>query len=358
MNTIEWFFTNISHLLPLAIAIAIISLILFLTRTLMEKRYSGSSDQRFKIQLVMLFLSFIGLLIIIIVAPLSDSQQGQLLSLIGILLSAAIALSSTTFVGNAMAGMMLRAVRSFKAGDFIRVGDYFGRVTERGLFHIEIQTEDRDLTTLPNLFLVTNPVKVTSSSGTVVTAEVSLGYDVSRNKIKELLQEAALAAELNDPFVHVISLGDFSVTYRVAGMLLEVKQLITVRSRLREMMLDKLHEAGIEIVSPNFMNTRSLASEVQFIPRKEKTKRTETKPQQDTVLEELVFDKAEEAESLEKLQQRYALLGESLKDLKEKIKQTEAEMEKSKLTKECEQIELRRERLLEYIKNRKEENKK
>ena len=69
-------------------------------------------------------------------------------------------------------------------------------------------------------------------------------------------------------------------------------------------------------------------------------------------------DKAEEAESLEKLQQRYALLGESLKDLKEKIKQTEAEMEKSKLTKECEQIELRRERLLEYIKNRKEENKK
>jgi len=37
------------------------------------------------------------------------------------------------------------------------VGDYFGRVTERGLFHVEIQTEDRDLATLPNMFLVSQP---------------------------------------------------------------------------------------------------------------------------------------------------------------------------------------------------------
>ena len=45
-------------------------------------------------------------------------------------------LSSTTFIGNIMAGLMLRVVRSFRPGDFVHVGDYFGRVSEQSLFHV------------------------------------------------------------------------------------------------------------------------------------------------------------------------------------------------------------------------------
>ena len=63
----------------------------------------------------------------------------------------------------------LRAVRNFRMGDFIRVAEHFGRVSERGLFHTEIQTENRDLTTLPNLFLVTHPVTTIRTSGTIVS---------------------------------------------------------------------------------------------------------------------------------------------------------------------------------------------
>jgi small-conductance mechanosensitive channel len=99
--------------------------VILVVRFILDKRYEGKPDQRFRLQLTLLVLSFIGLLIIIVVSPLSDTQQGQILSLIGILLSAAIALSSTTFVGNAMAGLMLRAVRSFGLGDFIRIGEHF-----------------------------------------------------------------------------------------------------------------------------------------------------------------------------------------------------------------------------------------
>ena len=63
-------------------------------------------------------------------------------------------------------------MRNFRPGDFVRVGERLGRVTERGLFHTEIQTEDRDLTTLPNLYLVTNPVTVVRASGTIVSTTV------------------------------------------------------------------------------------------------------------------------------------------------------------------------------------------
>jgi hypothetical protein len=40
---------------------------------------------------------------------------------------------------------MLRWIRNFKAGDFIEVKGFFRRTTERGMFHTEIQNEERDL---------------------------------------------------------------------------------------------------------------------------------------------------------------------------------------------------------------------
>jgi small conductance mechanosensitive channel len=235
-------------------------------RRLLDRRYQGQADKNMKLQLIVLLLSLVLIVILIIVSPINDNQKGQILSLIGIVLSAAIALSSTTFVGNAMAGLMLRAVKGFKVGDFVSVGDYFGRVSERGLFHVEIQTEQRDLATLPNLHLVTHPVKVIRSSGTVIWAEVSLGYDIPRARVKDALLKAAEKCELQESFVHVMQLGDFSVLYRVSGLLADVKQLLSARSRIRECVLDELHGAGIEIVSPSFMNTRQLPADQKIIP--------------------------------------------------------------------------------------------
>lgn len=250
------------------------------------------------------------------VLHIGDATRGQLLTLIGILLSAAIALSSTTFLGNAMAGIMLRAVRSFGTGDFIRCGEHFGRVSERGLFHTEIQTEDRDLTTLPNLYLVTHPVTTVRPSGTIVSATVSLGYDVSRSEVEARLIDAAQRAELREPFVQILELGDFSVTYRIAGLLAEVKQILSVRSRLRGCVMDALHEAGIEIVSPRFMNTRDLAPDRLFVPEvgaRSPLASPVTKP------EDLVFDKAEEAESLESLRASHAVLQQQIADLEKRM---------------------------------------
>lgn len=156
MQILEWLREDLSGLLPVAAEIVVVLVALFVIRRLLDKRYSHIPDRQFRLQVIMVGLSLLGLLVIIVSLPIGDVARGQLLSLLGILLTAMIALSSTTFIGNAMAGMMLRAVRSFRAGDFIRVEEHFGRVSERGLFHVEIQTEDRDLTTLPNLYLVTS----------------------------------------------------------------------------------------------------------------------------------------------------------------------------------------------------------
>lgn len=297
-------------------------------RKFLDKRLSGQAEKSMKLQLLVMFLFLVVLILIIIVSPLNDNQKGQILGLVGIVLSAAIALSSTTFLGNAMAGLMLRSVKAFRPGDFVSVGDSFGRVTERGLFHVEIQTEFRDLVTLPNLHLVTNPVKVVRSTGTVVSTEVSLGYNIPRGLIKDALIRAAEKSELQEPFVHVIELGDFSIVYRVSGLLTEVKQLLSARSHIRENVMDELHEAGIEIVSPTFMNTRQLSPEDRMIPKvtlEGESEMPEAAP------EAVVFDKAEEAQSVEQLRHRYEKLGADIVDLEKNMKESGNDRERKKL---------------------------
>ena len=357
MEILKSLYENIFSIIPVSLVLVISVLVIIAARYFIDRQFKNSPGRPFRRQVFTIVFSFVALLLIVLAMPINDSSRGQLLSLIGIIFSAAIALSSTTFVGNAFAGMMLRAVQSFRSGDFIKVGDYFGRVSERGLFHIEIQTEDRDLITMPNLFIVTNPVKVTRSSGTIVSAEISLGYDISHLTIEKLLLEAAKNAELDEPFVNIVTLGDFSVTYRVAGLLREVKQLISARSLLREKVLDSMHKAGVEIVSPTFMNTRALNENKFFIPKNNKIEETSELAKDKSTPENIVFDKAEQAETLENMRRRYEALGDEITAVKERQKEANEETALDELKLHKEWLEHRRTKLAEIIKKKENEEK-
>jgi len=309
-------FKELSDFFPIIIVASVTAIVLPLYfRFVIRPKGVDISNSRWTRQ-----LSFAGLILCFVVAiflalPVSDSMKGQLFNLLGIALTATIALSSTTFVGNAMAGFMLRAIDAIRPGDFLKVGEHVGRVSEQGILHTEIQTEDRDLTTLPNLYLVTSAVTVVRSSGTIISATVSLGYDISRTKVETLLLEAGERAGLKEPFVQVLELGDFSVNYRIAGFLEEVKYLISFRSKLRGHMLDVLHENQVEIVSPNFMNQRVYPVDKSFIPRPSKSKvEVETKAPED-----LIFDKADEAQSVDKIREWIQLNTVEIQTLSEQL---------------------------------------
>ncbi|MEL6431378.1 MAG: mechanosensitive ion channel domain-containing protein [Planctomycetota bacterium] len=244
-------------------------------------------------QLALFLVVLVSVLAVVVTVPLENEIRKELFQLVGIVLSAAVALSSTTFLGNLIAGGMLRTVSHFDLGDWIRVGDHFGRVTERGLLHTEIQTADRDLTTLPNLLLATEPVKVVRQSGTIVQAEVGLGYDVPHARVEEALLAAAAAVGLTDPYVAVDALGDYAVMYRVAGKLAEVDELLSRRSRLRRQMLDELHERGIEIMSPAYHAVSQRRASEPVIPGETGGAREGHRPP-----EAIAFDKADRAKEI------------------------------------------------------------
>lgn len=308
---------------PVAV-IAILVACLIGLHLLLGRIRKDHPERALRHQVMMSAATLIAIFLTVVFLPVSESLRGQILSLLGILLSATIALSSTTFLGNALAGILLRSVKSFRSGDFIYINDQFGRVSGRGLFHIEIQTEDRDLVTLPNLYVTTNPVKVIRASGTIISAEVSIGYDIPHRQVDTLLQHAATAAGLQEPFVYIMRLQDFSILYRVNGMLAEVKQLLSARSHLNAAILDSLHGAGVEIVSPNFMNTRDVGGQkfaaqpvTQEIPA-DKVREPE----------EIIFDKAEKAATLEEQKASVEEIGEHIETLKDAM--TKADDDKKK----------------------------
>jgi small-conductance mechanosensitive channel len=291
---------------------------------------------------VLVLLSVVaGVIGVLLTLPIGETLRIQLLTILGIIVSAIITLSSTTFVGNAMAGFMLRALRKFSVGDYIRVDEQFGRVSEVGIFQTEIQTEESNLVTLPNLYLVTKPLTVvrTSGTGTVISATVSLGYDVPHRKIEKILTRAAAQTGLGEPFVQILELSDFSVNYRCAGLLTDAKKLLAASSLLRRNMLDMLHDGGIEIVSPTFMNQRVFATDRAFIPAAPEPTEPEEKGPAPVPKEEVLFDKAEKAASVEELRAHLEKLEKHRAEIHAALKESKGDAHKERYKKSLKRLQ-------------------
>jgi len=325
-------FEALWQLTPLVLLLVLAFLLIWGVNRFAFERLGLLEDNRLLRQVIVIALAGISVVLAVLLLPVGEETKGHLLSLIGLLLTAIIAMSSTTLASNAMAGLMLRSTRSFRVGDFVRIGTHFGRVTEIGLFHTEIQTSNRDLTTLPNAFIATNPATVVRHSGTVIEATISLGYDVPHDRAEELLLKAAADTGLEDAFVLILDLGNFAVTYRIAGFLSETKRLVSAGTVLRRAVLDTLHRGGIEIASPTLMTQRRLGEHERIAPQQQRATKVR---QQGPLPEDIVFDKAEEAERLEQLRLERKQIAQQLKEMEAGLaeldeagrKQAQAEME-------------------------------
>lgn len=291
---------------PVSIAMVLI-ILLFINSWIFKKvKFTNLYGNILKNSIATLVV-FVGLIVFILSLPIDKSLKGQILSFLAIVVSAGIALSSTTILGNLIAGIMNNSMNRFKIGDLIRITDLQGRVTKKSIFHTEIQLEDSNLMSIPNLYIATNPVKLTRKTDTVISTSVSLGYDIPHSMIEESLKEAATLTGLSNPYVYIMSLGDYSVGYRIHGFLQDSSKYFSTKSLLNANVMDVLHKKKIEIVSPTFMNQRNV-SEKNFIPNE--VINTPKAKDEDTP-ENLIFDEAIKKEKIENKK-------DELKDLKDK----------------------------------------
>ena len=306
--------------MPLFFTVISVLLVLWIAHMLLIARQTDlGSEKLFPRLLTMMGLTLIGMVVIVLAIPVESDTRNQIIGLIGLVISAVFVFSSGNIFANLMAGILLRVTSPFRVGDFIQVNEHFGRVAERGLFDTEVQSESRELIAIPNTLLVTHPVATVRNSGVIVSTTLSLAYDLNHNQIRPLLLEAATTSGLKEPFVHIQALGDFSITYRISGVLTEAKELIAARSNLRIAVLDILHREHIEIVPSG---QRQLDAAEKALLRSARQREKQKAWVDNTVAEEIVFDKAEQAEqfSTEKSQ-----LHGGIAALEEQLKTAEGE---------------------------------
>jgi len=332
--------------------------VLALTRFILSRAGTDRRGVPYKRQIASTVIGLVGVFAAVVFLPIEPDVREQILSLLGVLLSAVVAFSSTSLVGNAMAGIMMRLTRSYRPGDFVEVGDIVGRVTDQGLFHTEVQLITRDIVALPNLYLSRNPVHVTRSSGTFVAVDVSLGYEIGHKAVDDALSLAVEQAGLEEPFVLIDELFDHAIRYRVHGLLKDTKELLSARSRLRRAVVNALHAADIQIVSPSFMNRVEYPTDRKFIPNPTETaKRSEDPSETSDKVEAIAFDRAEEAESIERLYALQEKLRREREEISSKIKEAEDREAKRRLEAEREKIDGRIERTAEIVEQREKERK-
>ncbi len=316
----EHIFKIFEALIEPTVVLLVLIILLIFNSWIFKKIKSTTSNGNITKGAISFFIVFIGILAFILILPIDKNLKGQILAFLGIIVSAGIALSSTTVLGNLMAGIMNNSMNRFRNGDLIKIGDFHGRVIKKSIFHTEIQLEDSNFITIPNLYIANNPVKLVRKTNTVISTSVSLGYDISRDKIEKALKGAAISAGLSDPYVYTTSLGDFSVVYKIHGFLEDSSKYFSTSSLLNAKVMDKLHDEKIEIVSPTFMNQRRV-DEKEFIPRKAITK---TESIDERSPEDLIFDKAIKSgkteikkDYLKEIDKKQEVLKDKLKDLKD-----------------------------------------
>jgi hypothetical protein len=130
---------------------------------------------------------------------------------------------------------------------------------------------------------------------------------------------------------------------------------VSEQSLLNGAVMDALHGDGIEIVSPFFRNVRSLPDDRRFMSKTRAAARSEKARLSKS--EELAFDKADAAESLDEMREQMKKIDEKTALLAEQLKQAKELAERESLEGARSRLESRKQALSALIVEREEERK-
>lgn len=176
-----------------------------------------------------------------------------------------LTLGSSGVVGQAMSGLVLMYARALRQGDYVKVGDVEGTVTELGLLSTKIRSNKLEEITIPSAVVLGNTVlnysRLAAERGVILHTEVTIGYDAPWRQVHALLLEAArrTSSLRNDPapFVRQRSLSDFYVAYELNAYCDTPHRRRAALSELHAHIQDTFNEHGVQIMSPHYEGDKS-----------------------------------------------------------------------------------------------------
>ncbi len=182
---------------------------------------------------------------------------------LSVLIGLMVSLGASSLVGQAASGLILTYTRTLRIGEFVRIGEHEGTVTEMGMFTTRIRTGLGEVLTLPNSMITgavtKNYSRAVQGTGYIVDTVVTIGYDTPWRQVEAMLIEAARRTDgiVSEPapLVFQTSLSDFYPEYRL------VAHAIFTLPRPRALLMSSLHahiqdvfnEYGVQIMSPHYL---------------------------------------------------------------------------------------------------------
>ena len=175
-----------------------------------------------------------------------------------------VSLGGSSVVGQAASGLILMYTRTIRAGEYVRIGDHEGTVTELGMFTTRIRTGLGEEITLSNSLIMRARRRRTTRAPVQGTGYV---VDTVRDhrlrhavaQVEAMLLEAARRTDdvLRIPprIVFQTALSDFYVEYRLVCQAVRRAARAARRGAqpLHAHIQDVFNEHGVQIMSPHYV---------------------------------------------------------------------------------------------------------
>lgn len=198
---------------------------------------------------------------------------------LSVLVGLMVSIGAAGVVGQIASGMMIVYTYALKKGEYVRIQDYEGTVTELDLFVTRLRTGMGEEIALPNAFVLANVTRnfsrASSGRAYVLDATVTIGYDAPWRQVHAMLLEAAAAIPeiLTTPPAYVVqtALADFYVAYRLIVQVNAEAPATRARvaSNLHAAIQDAFNRYGVQIMSPHYMadpQTPKVVAETVWAP--------------------------------------------------------------------------------------------
>lgn len=129
---------DIINAVPKAIYVILALVVLQIINEQLFKRMRSTTKDRTITKTTIAFFILLAVVPFVLSLDLKHETKGYILTFLEIIISAGVALGSTTILGNLIAGLINKTIGRFRNGDLIKIGDLHGGVTKTSVFHIEI----------------------------------------------------------------------------------------------------------------------------------------------------------------------------------------------------------------------------
>lgn len=181
---------------------------------------------------------------------------------LSVILGLMVSIGASGLIGQVASGVMLVYTRALLVGEYVRIQDCEGTVTDLGLFVTRLRTGLGEEIALPNSLVLANVTRnysrATPGKGFILDTTITIGYDTPWRQVHALLLEATgtipeiLASPA--PFVAQTALSDFYVAYRLVVYVDSERPTIRARvaSDLHGAIQDVFNRHQVQIMSPHY----------------------------------------------------------------------------------------------------------